>query len=116
MSPDAPDLLLTGEMKKSSIFRDEAALRPFAEAMNLPNQKGDWPNLYDLDQLAHNQVPVAAAIYFDDLYVDSGLSLQTDSGLSLQTAAHIPNLRPWATNELEHEQAALRGTCLHPPS
>ena len=95
MSPDAPDLLLTGEMKKSSIFRDEAALRPFAEAMNLPNQKGDWPNLYDLDQLAHNQVPVAAAIYFDDLYVDSGLSLQT--------AAHIPNLRPWATNELEHD-------------
>ena len=95
MSPDAPDLLLTGEMKESSIFRDEAALRPFAEAMNLLNQKGDWPNLYDLDQLAHNQVPVAAAIYFDDLYVDSGLSLQT--------AAHIPNLRPWATNELEHD-------------
>ena len=95
MSPDAPDLLLTGEMKESSIFRDEAALRPFAEATNLLNRKADWPQLYDLDQLAHNQVPVAAAIYFDDLYVDSGLSLQT--------ATHIPNLRPWVTNEFEHD-------------
>ena len=95
MAPDAPDLLLTGEMKESSIFRDEAALRPFAAAMNLLNQKGDWPNLYDFDQLARNHVPVAAAIYFDDLYVDSGLSQQT--------AAYIPNLRPWVTNEFEHD-------------
>lgn len=38
---------------------------------------------------------MAAAIYFDDLYVDSGLSLQT--------AAYIPNLRPWVTNEFEHD-------------
>jgi pimeloyl-ACP methyl ester carboxylesterase len=95
MSPDAPDLLLTGEMKESSIFRDETALKPFAQAMHLLNEKADWPNLYDSDQLAHNQVPVAAAIYFDDLYVDSELSLQT--------AAHIPNLRPWVTNEFEHD-------------
>jgi len=95
LSPDAPDLLLTGEMKESSIFRDEAALRPFAEAMNLLNEKADWPDLYDPDHLAQNEVPVAAAIYFDDLYVDSELSLQT--------AAHIPNLRPWVTNEFEHD-------------
>jgi pimeloyl-ACP methyl ester carboxylesterase len=95
MSPDAPDLLLTGEMKESSIFRHEAALRPFAPAMDLLNQKEDWPNLYDLDQLAHNEVPVAAAIYYDDVYVDAGLSLAT--------AAQIPNLRPWVTNEFEHD-------------
>jgi pimeloyl-ACP methyl ester carboxylesterase len=94
-SPDAANLLLTGEMKESSIFRDEAALRPFAEAMNLLNQKADWPNLYDPDQLARNLVPVAAAIYFDDLYVDSESSLQT--------AAQVPNLRPWVTNEFEHD-------------
>lgn len=94
-SPEASDLLLTGEMKESSIFRDEAALKPFAEAMNLLNEKADWPNLYDPDQLARNQVPVAAAIYFDDLYVDSELSLQT--------AAQVPNLRPWVTNEFEHD-------------
>ena len=45
--------------------------------------------------LARNEVPVAAAIYFDDLYVDSELSLQT--------AAHVPHLRPWVTNEFEHD-------------
>ena len=93
--PDAAQLLLTGEMKDSSIFREEAAMAPFAAAMELLNAKSDWPHLYDLDVLAHNTVPVAATIYFDDLYVDAELSLRT--------AAHVPNLRPWVTNEFEHD-------------
>jgi pimeloyl-ACP methyl ester carboxylesterase len=95
VSPDAADLLLTGEMKESNLFRHEAALAPFAEAMALLQEKEDWPRLYDLRQLATNEVPVAAAIYFDDLYVDSDLSLQT--------AAITPNVRPWVTNEFEHD-------------
>jgi pimeloyl-ACP methyl ester carboxylesterase len=95
VSPDAEQLLLTGEMKESAIFRDEAALVPFAGAMQLLNEKADWPDLYDLDVLAANEVPVAAAIYHDDLYVDADLSLQT--------AALVPHLRPWITNEFEHD-------------
>ena len=94
VATDAPDLMFTGEMKESWIFRDEAAMVAFAEAMELLNARSDWPALYDLDVLARNQVPVAAAVYFDDLYVDSTLSLQT--------AARVPNVRAWVTNEYEH--------------
>jgi hypothetical protein len=41
-----------------------------------------------------NEVPVAAAIYFDDPYVDRDLSLET--------AASVPGFRPWVTNEYLH--------------
>jgi hypothetical protein len=94
-APDAEQLILFGEMKDSSIYVDEARMRPFAEAMNILQAKDDWPDLYDVDGLANNAVPVAAAVYFDDLYVDADLSLKT--------AAHVPNLRPWVTNEFEHD-------------
>jgi proline iminopeptidase len=40
-------------------------------------------------------VPLAAAVYFDDMYVDSGLQLDTLS--------RIGNSRPWVTNEYEHD-------------
>lgn len=92
---DAEQLVLTGEMKQSSIFRDEAALAPFAEAMELLNEKDDWPALYDVDTLARNGVPVAAAVYFDDMYVDAAFSLQS--------AAAVPHVRTWVTNEYEHD-------------
>jgi len=41
------------------------------------------------------EVPAAAAIYFDDMYVPRELSLQT--------AAGIRGLRRWVTNEYEHD-------------
>ncbi len=53
-----------------------------------------WPKLYDLDRLARNEVPVAATIYVDDLYVERELAMET--------AASIRRLRPWVTNEYEH--------------
>ena len=42
-----------------------------------------------------NTVPVAAAIYFNDMYVD-----RDDS---LRTAVAIEGLRPWVTSEYEHD-------------
>ncbi len=95
VSPDAPDLLLTGEIMPSTVFRDEAAMTPFAEAMELLNARADWPALYDPGVLAANEVPVAAAVYLDDPYVEAGLSLAT--------AAAVPNVRTWVTNEYLHD-------------
>ena len=43
-------------------------------------------------------VPVAAAVYYNDMYVDRELSMQT--------AAAIRGLRAWVTSEYEHD--ALR--------
>jgi proline iminopeptidase len=51
--------------------------------------------LYDLERLAANDVPVAAAVYYDDMYVDSGLQLDT--------ANRVGNLQAWVTNEYEHD-------------
>ena len=54
----------------------------------------EWPRLYDPDQLARNEVPVAATIYVNDLYVERRFAEET--------AAAIKGLKPWITNEYEH--------------
>ena len=71
------------------------ALRPFRGAAELLAAYDDWSPLYDLDRLAANQVPVLAAVYFDDMYVDADLQLDT--------AARVGNVRAWVTNEFEHD-------------
>ncbi|AEG43327.1 alpha/beta fold hydrolase [Isoptericola variabilis] len=92
---DARPLLLTGEMIYPWMFEQVAALRPFREAAEALAARADWPDLYDLERLAANEVPVEAAVYFDDMFVDAGLSLET--------AAHVGNARAWVTNEFEHD-------------
>ena len=53
-----------------------------------------WPRLYDAERLAHNEVPVAATIYVNDLYVERDFAEET--------AAAIRGLRTWQTDEFEH--------------
>ena len=77
---------------------DYEALRPLRECAEILAEKADWPRLYDLDVLRANTVPVAAAVYLDDMYVESTYSQET--------AAFIPGVRAWITNEYEHN--ALR--------
>jgi pimeloyl-ACP methyl ester carboxylesterase len=91
---DAP-LLFTGEMVYPSVFEEDPALRPLAEAAELLADRDDWPPLYDPAQLARTDIAVAAAIYFGDMYVPKELSLET--------AARIRGLRYWITNEFEHD-------------
>lgn len=54
----------------------------------------EWPRMFDEAQLRRNEVPVAATIYTNDLYVDRDFAVET--------AALVPNLRAWETNEYEH--------------
>jgi pimeloyl-ACP methyl ester carboxylesterase len=103
-APDADPLLFTGEMIYPWMFEEIAALRPFAEAANRLAERDDWPPLFDPERLARNEVPVAAAIYHDDIYVPAELSLQT--------AAAIGNLRPWVTSEWEHDGVRSSGTAV----
>ncbi|MEU4575520.1 MULTISPECIES: alpha/beta fold hydrolase [Nonomuraea] len=91
----ARPLLFTGEMIYPWMFEEIRALRPFRGAVELLAGRADWPPLYDLDRLAANEVPLAAAVYFDDMYVDSGLQLDT--------ASRVGNARAWVTNEYEHD-------------
>ena len=92
---DEQPLLLTGEMIFPEMFDDDPVLRPLRDAAHLLAERADWPPLYDPAALAANDVPVAAAIYADDMYVDAAHSLQT--------AGRIRGLRPWLTDQFEHD-------------
>jgi pimeloyl-ACP methyl ester carboxylesterase len=88
-------LTFTGEMIYPWMTEHDPVLRPLREAADLLAAREAWPPLYDPVRLGANEVPVAAAIYFSDMYVD-----RDDS---LRTAATIRGLRPWVTSEYEHD-------------
>jgi pimeloyl-ACP methyl ester carboxylesterase len=92
---------LLGELVFPWMFDEDPALRPLKACAHELAARTDWPPLYDVDRLARNEVPVAAAIYFDDLYVDRGHSLQT--------AGAIRGLKPWITNEFVHNGLGADG-------
>jgi pimeloyl-ACP methyl ester carboxylesterase len=92
--------LLTGEHVFPWMYEDYAGLRPLRDAA-LRLAERDWPRLYDPDVLAANEVPVAAAVYAEDMYVERVFSEET--------AAHIRGARIWLTNEYEHNGLRVDG-------
>lgn len=91
----------TGEMVYPWMFEQLETLKPLKEAADLLAAKSDWPSLYDPSQLAKNTVPVAAAVYVEDMYVEFEYSRET---LNL-----IPNTKAWMTNEYEHNGLGADG-------
>ncbi|MGW0880091.1 alpha/beta fold hydrolase [Streptomyces sp. NPDC002671] len=94
LAGDAP-VLFTGETVHPWMFDTDPALRPLRETAELLAARTDWAPLYDAERLAANEVPVAAAVYHDDMYVDTAHSLET--------ASAIRGLRTWVTDEFEHD-------------
>lgn len=94
-------LYFTGETIHPWHFDADPALRPLRETAELLAARTDWAPLYDTARLAANEVPVAAAVYHDDMYVD------TDHSLS--TARAIRGLRTWVTDEYEHDGVRASG-------
>jgi pimeloyl-ACP methyl ester carboxylesterase len=92
--------MLTGEHVYPWMFEDYAALAPLREAAELLAER-EWPHLYDPETLAHNEVPCAAIIYIDDMYVERSFSEET--------AYRIRGLRPWITNEYQHNGLRVDG-------
>ncbi|MDQ0792349.1 alpha/beta fold hydrolase [Streptomyces sp. B1I3] len=88
-------VMFTGESIHPWHFDVDPALRPLRETAELLAARTDWPVLYDTERLAANEVPVAAAVYHDDMYVDTAHALRT--------AASIRGLRTWVTSEFEHD-------------
>jgi hypothetical protein len=93
--PAAVPLYFTGEMIYPWMIDADPVLRPLRAAADILAERDDWPPLYDPTRLAANEVPVAAAVYYHDMYVDRELSLQT--------ASAIRGLRAWVTSEYEHD-------------
>ena len=100
LAGDGP-LLFTGESIHPWMFDCDPALRPLRETADLLAARTDWPSLYDPVRLAANEVPVAAAVYHDDMYVDTAHALET--------ARTIRGLRTWVTDEFEHDGVRAGG-------
>jgi len=88
----APELF-TGEHVYPWMFEDYGELAPLRKAAEIIAEH-QWPQLYDESALRANEVPVAAAIYVNDMYVEREFSEET--------ARLTRGLRPWITSEYEH--------------
>jgi pimeloyl-ACP methyl ester carboxylesterase len=93
--PGFAQLLFTGEMIYPWMIDADPVLRPLRQAAELLAERDDWPPLYDPSRLTANEVPVAAAVYYNDMYVDREFSMRT--------AGAIGGLRAWVTSEYEHD-------------
>ncbi|ALE05913.1 alpha/beta hydrolase [Arthrobacter sp. ERGS1:01] len=100
--PDVAEPLLTGEAVYPWYFEQDPALVPLRELAELLAARTDgWGALYDVEQLGRNTVPVAAAVYSDDIYVDRDISLAT--------AASVQGLHVWETADFHHDGIADDG-------
>lgn len=92
---DKKEVHFTGEMVFQSDFDDYVELQPLKNVAHILEHRSDWPDLYDLDQLSKNNVPVYAAVYSEDMYVDLGFSLET--------AAIVKGTKTYQTNVIYHD-------------
>ncbi len=92
--------LLTGEHVYPWMLEEMGALRPLREAGEILAQH-PWPRLYDAGVLAANEVPAAAVVYTEDLYVERAFSEET--------AARVRGLRTWITSEYDHDGLRVDG-------
>jgi hypothetical protein len=88
-------LYFTGEMIYPWMIDADPVLRPLRETASILAERDDWPPLYDPTRLAANDVPAAAAVYYNDMYVDREFSMQT--------AQAIRGLQTWVTSEYSHD-------------
>lgn len=94
LESDAP-VLFTGEMIYPWMFDNDPLLRPLRAVADEIADRPGWPDLYDIGRLEANSVPVTAAVYVNDMYVNRELSLAA--------AGLIRGLRHWLTDEYEHD-------------
>ena len=86
--------LLAAEHVFPWMWDEYSGLRPQREAAELLAEHR-WPSLYDAERLARNEVPVAATVYVDDVYVERAFAEET--------ARRVRGLRAWITNEYAHD-------------
>jgi pimeloyl-ACP methyl ester carboxylesterase len=87
-------VLFTGEMVYPWMFEQSPVLAPLKPAAEVLAKFADWPELYDLKTLQSNLVPSAAAVYYNDMYVERQFSEEA--------ARNIRGIKLWVTSEYEH--------------
>ncbi|RLV84646.1 Proline iminopeptidase [Meyerozyma sp. JA9] len=101
-SPEMEEpLYFTGEMVYKSMFDDYTELRPFKLVADSLHTRKKWTQLYDVDRLKQikwKQVPIVAATYFYDQYVDFDTTMNVK-----RTIFGFENLRQYITSEFFHD-------------
>ena len=102
-STGAP-VMFTGEMVFPWMFDEFRELKKVKAAAALVAAETQWPSLYCEDVLQKNTVPVAAASYFEDIFVDFELAQET--------VAKVGGVRQHITNEYLHDGIRESGPAL----
>ncbi|KAK3329636.1 Alpha/Beta hydrolase protein [Apodospora peruviana] len=84
----------SGEMVYPLHFQSYPELRPMEQAAHILAKCNDWDELYDEEQLSRNEVPVYAASFIDDMYVDIELARMT--------AGMVKGCKVFETNMMYH--------------
>lgn len=85
---------LTGEHIFPWQFEEDPALVPFREVAEELAQREQWPALYNPEVLAEVDIPAAAAVYVEDMFVPREASLEL---------AELIGVKTWITNEYQHD-------------
>ena len=88
-------VLFTGEMVFPWMFDEFRELKKVKAAAHLIAADDQWPVLYNVERLQTNTVPVAAASFFEDMFVDFELAQET--------ARCIASLRQHVTSDWLHD-------------
>jgi pimeloyl-ACP methyl ester carboxylesterase len=97
---DGKPVFFTGEMIYPFMFESYPELKKLRTVGHLLAEEKNWPKLYDNEQLKKNEVPVFAAAYYDDNYVDFDLSMET--------AKTIKGCKPFVTNSMYHNAISAK--------
>ncbi|WP_337060081.1 alpha/beta fold hydrolase [Kineococcus sp. G2] len=100
-APAGAPFRFTGEHVYPWQFEEDPALVPLRGAAQLLAERADLPPLHDPEVLAANTVPLAAAVYVDDMFVPYPLSART--------AREVRGTRTLVTNAYQHDGLRMDG-------
>ena len=101
---DRRPVQFTGEMVFPWMFDEFKELRRIKATAELIAHDENWPALYDKNVLAANTVPVAAASYLEEIFVDFNLAQET--------AQSIQGIRQLVTSEFLHDGIKENGAAI----
>ena len=105
-APTARPLMTIAEFAQPWMFTEIPSLRPFAGVAEELAGERTWPQLWDVDRLAANTVPLAAVQYTHDPYVGLEGARRSLAGIG---ASQL-----WETDEYLHDGLRVHGDKIVP--
>lgn len=105
-NPQQMPLSFYGETIRKEMFNEYRMLRPYKKIAEAIANKKDWNNLYDLEQIRKNTVPIEAMIYKTDYYVNYEFSMET--------MKNTGNAKSWVHDTWQHDSLRTHGAKIVP--